>query len=85
MSFLSKFSSVADIVRKVVDMVYSFFKKRTDKCRELQRKIELCERELATALRDGRVTDANRLAWERRKLYERYNGCPEDIVADSDE
>lgn len=85
MSFFSKFSSVADIVRKVVDMVYSFFRRRTDKCRELRRRIELCERELAAALRDGRVTDANRLAWERRRLYERYNGCPDGIVADSDE
>lgn len=85
MSFFSKFSSVADIVRKVVDMVYSFFKKRTDKCRELQRKIELTERELSKALRDGRVTDANRLALERRKLYEKYNGCPDSIPEDSDE
>lgn len=46
------------------------------------RKIELVDRDLSMALREGRVTDANILAEERRKLYESYRGCGDVEVSE---
>lgn len=76
--------STLSAVKKLIEMLYSFFKWRTSRCRKLQRKIEMVDRELASALRDGRVTDANKLAADRRKLYESFRGCP-DNMEDEDE
>ena len=75
MAFSLSFFTIAGAFAKIVDMVYNFFKFKTSKCRKLKIAIERKERQLADALREGRVTDANRIAAERRELYEQYNGC----------
>ena len=85
MGFAKGLSSALSAVGKIASMVYSYFKWKTNKCRKLQRKIELKDRQLAQALKDGRVTDAGKIADERRKLYESYRGCPDDIGEDGDE
>ena len=77
MSVFGKVSSCISVVRKLVDMVYSFFKWRTSKCRKLKNEISIVEKRLATALSAGRVTAAGKLAEERRKWYEKYRGCDE--------
>lgn len=84
-SILDSISSVSDIIQKIVEMVYEFFKRRTNRCLRIQRRIEVKDRELAMALRDGRVTDANRIAEERRDLYEKLRGCPDDPGDGQDE
>lgn len=75
MAFSFSVFSIAGAFTKIVDMVYSFFRYRTSKCRKLKEAIDRKEKQLAQALREGRVTDANYLAAERRELYEKYNGC----------
>lgn len=82
MSILGSLLSIVSVFRKVADMAYSFFKWRTSRCRKLMRKIELVDRDLSMALREGRVTDANILAEERRKLYEAYRGCGDVEVSE---
>lgn len=85
MSLFRGISSALGAVGKVASMLYSYFKWKTSRCRRLQRKIELKERQLAQALREGRVTDAGKLAEERRRLYESYRGCPDEISIDDEE
>lgn len=75
MAFSFSVFSIAGAFAKIVDMVYNFFRYRTSKCRKLKDAIDKKEKQLALALKEGRVTDANCLAAERRELYEQYNGC----------
>lgn len=71
MSILRSILSMSGVLKKVVDMVFGIYRHRTDERRRILRLIELNERRLAKALREGKVSDAGALAAERRRLYER--------------
>lgn len=70
MSFLSSFSLVFGAVPKLVDMLYSWFKKKTDKKQQMLDELTRLEVSLSSALRDGRMTDAAKLSKERNELLE---------------
>lgn len=70
MSFLSSFSLVFGAVPKLVDMLYSWFSKKTDKKQQLLDELTRLEVSLSCALREGRMTDAAKLSKERNELLE---------------
>lgn len=71
MSFLSSFSLVFGTIPKLVDMLYSWFKKKTDEKHSLQNELTRLETALAKALREGRITDAAALSSERNDVLKR--------------
>ena len=79
MSFLSSFSLVFGVIPKLVDLVYTFFKKKNDTGSKLRASLDRIEIAIASALRDGRITDAAVLSRERnevlRKLHKTKNNA----------
>ena len=69
MSVLGKFTAVFGVLRKIVDMIYSRFSRKVKKQKQIEKQIRKIEKELAEALRYGKITDAGYLADQRFKLY----------------
>ena len=73
MSFLSSFSLVFGAIPKLVDMLYSLFKKKTDTKTRLEESLHRLEIALTLALRDGRITDAAELSRERNEVLRKLH------------
>ena len=73
MSFLSSFSLVFGAIPKLVDMLYSIFKKKTSEKTVLEETLNRLEISLSVALRDGRITDAAELSRERNEVLRKLH------------